>query len=50
MKDRHGDQMPRMPSFITGTGRTGDIERILVLGPTALRNATSSSWAESFHR
>ena len=31
-KARHGDQMPSMLSFITGPSRTGDIERILVLG------------------
>ncbi|MEO0040432.1 MAG: hypothetical protein RIS38_1380 [Verrucomicrobiota bacterium] len=29
---RHGDTMPSMLSFITGPSRTGDIERILVLG------------------
>ncbi|MGA0133471.1 MAG: LutC/YkgG family protein [Opitutales bacterium] len=29
---RHGDRMPSMLSFITGPSRTGDIERILVLG------------------
>ena len=31
-KARHGDRMPSMLSFITGPSRTGDIERILVLG------------------
>jgi L-lactate dehydrogenase complex protein LldG len=31
-KARLGDQMPSMLSFITGPSRTGDIERILVLG------------------
>jgi L-lactate dehydrogenase complex protein LldG len=31
-KDRHAGQMPSMLSFITGPSRTGDIERILVLG------------------
>lgn len=31
-KARHGEQMPSMLSFITGPSRTGDIERILVLG------------------
>lgn len=31
-KARHGDTMPSMLSFITGPSRTGDIERILVLG------------------
>jgi len=28
----HGEKMPSMLSFITGPSRTGDIERILVLG------------------
>jgi L-lactate dehydrogenase complex protein LldG len=32
MKDRHAGRMPSMLSFITGPSRTGDIERILVLG------------------
>jgi len=32
IKQRHGDQFPSMISFITGPSRTGDIERILVLG------------------
>ncbi|MEI6460546.1 MAG: LUD domain-containing protein [Verrucomicrobiota bacterium] len=32
MMVRHGEQMPSMLSFITGPSRTGDIERILVLG------------------
>jgi L-lactate dehydrogenase complex protein LldG len=31
-KQRHGGQLPSMLSFITGPSRTGDIERILVLG------------------
>jgi L-lactate dehydrogenase complex protein LldG len=31
-KARHGDRLPSMLSFITGPSRTGDIERILVLG------------------
>lgn len=31
-RQRHGDRMPSMLSFITGPSRTGDIERILVLG------------------
>ena len=30
--DRHAGRMPSMLSFITGPSRTGDIERILVLG------------------
>lgn len=32
VRQRHGGQMPSMLSFITGPSRTGDIERILVLG------------------
>ncbi len=32
MKQQHGGQLPSMLSFITGPSRTGDIERILVLG------------------
>lgn len=32
LKDRYGDAPPSLISFITGASRTGDIERILVLG------------------
>jgi L-lactate dehydrogenase complex protein LldG len=32
VRARHGGQLPSMLSFITGPSRTGDIERILVLG------------------
>jgi L-lactate dehydrogenase complex protein LldG len=32
IKQRHGPKFPSMISFITGPSRTGDIERILVLG------------------
>jgi len=32
VKQRHGAKYPSMISFITGPSRTGDIERILVLG------------------
>jgi len=32
IKQRHGAKFPSMISFITGPSRTGDIERILVLG------------------
>lgn len=32
IRQRHGGRMPSMLSFITGPSRTGDIERILVLG------------------
>lgn len=31
-RKRHSDRLPSMLSFITGPSRTGDIERILVLG------------------
>jgi L-lactate dehydrogenase complex protein LldG len=32
LRERHGEALPSMLSFITGPSRTGDIERILVLG------------------
>jgi L-lactate dehydrogenase complex protein LldG len=32
LRERHGNSFPSMLSFITGPSRTGDIERILVLG------------------
>jgi L-lactate dehydrogenase complex protein LldG len=32
IKERYGDSPPSLISFITGASRTGDIERILVLG------------------
>ena len=32
IKEKHGAKFPSMISFITGPSRTGDIERILVLG------------------
>ena len=32
VRERHGGRLPSMLSFITGPSRTGDIERILVLG------------------
>lgn len=32
VRERHGGRVPSMLSFITGPSRTGDIERILVLG------------------
>jgi L-lactate dehydrogenase complex protein LldG len=32
VRPRHGGRLPSMLSFITGPSRTGDIERILVLG------------------
>jgi len=32
VKKKYGNNYPSMISFITGPSRTGDIERILVLG------------------
>jgi L-lactate dehydrogenase complex protein LldG len=32
IQKKYGDNYPSMISFITGPSRTGDIERILVLG------------------
>ncbi|MCU0771817.1 MAG: LUD domain-containing protein [Verrucomicrobia bacterium] len=32
LREKYGDRFPSMISFITGPSRTGDIERILVLG------------------
>jgi L-lactate dehydrogenase complex protein LldG len=32
IKSKYGEKFPSMISFITGPSRTGDIERILVLG------------------
>jgi L-lactate dehydrogenase complex protein LldG len=32
LRERHSGGLPSMLSFITGPSRTGDIERILVLG------------------
>ena len=32
LRERHESALPSMLSFITGPSRTGDIERILVLG------------------
>jgi L-lactate dehydrogenase complex protein LldG len=32
VRQRYQSQMPSLLSFITGPSRTGDIERILVLG------------------
>lgn len=32
LRERYGDTLPSFISFITGASRTGDIERILVLG------------------
>jgi L-lactate dehydrogenase complex protein LldG len=32
LRDNYGDDLPSLMSFVTGPSRTGDIERILVLG------------------
>lgn len=32
LRERYGENLPSFTSFITGASRTGDIERILVLG------------------
>ena len=32
VRERHAGKLPSMLSFISGPSRTGDIERILVLG------------------
>ena len=40
LRDRYGDAYPSLLSFITGPSRTGDIERILVLGAHGPRRLT----------
>ena len=40
LRQRYGDHFPSMISFITGPSRTGDIERILVLGAHGPRQLT----------
>ncbi|GAB4172751.1 MAG: LUD domain-containing protein [Terrimicrobiaceae bacterium] len=40
VKQRYGANYPSMLSFITGPSRTGDIERILVLGAHGPKNLT----------
>ncbi len=39
VRKRYAPNWPSFLSFITGPSRTGDIERILVLAPTARRNS-----------
>jgi L-lactate dehydrogenase complex protein LldG len=41
---KHGDHWPSMVSFITGPSRTGDIERILVLGAHGPKKLTVVCW------
>lgn len=40
LKQRYGDKYPSFISFVTGPSRTGDIERILVLGAHGPRKLT----------
>jgi L-lactate dehydrogenase complex protein LldG len=40
LRERYGDDAPSLVSFVTGPSRTGDIERILVLGAHGPRKLT----------
>ena len=40
LKERYGKNYPSLMSFVTGPSRTGDIERILVLGAHGPKNLT----------
>lgn len=44
IKQRYGSNYPSMISFITGPSRTGDIERILVLGAHGPKRLTVLCW------
>lgn len=44
VKQRYGAHYPSMISFITGPSRTGDIERILVLGAHGPKRLTVLCW------
>jgi L-lactate dehydrogenase complex protein LldG len=44
LQDRYGANYPSMISFVTGPSRTGDIERILVLGAHGPKKLTVLCW------
>ncbi len=44
LREKYGANYPSMISFITGPSRTGDIERILVLGAHGPRRLTVLCW------
>jgi len=44
LKELHGPDYPSMISFVTGPSRTGDIERILVLGAHGPKQLTVICW------
>ena len=44
LQDRYGANYPSMISFVTGPSRTGDIERILVLGAHGPKKLTVLMW------
>ncbi len=44
VKQKYGGNYPSMISFITGPSRTGDIERILVLGAHGPKKLTIFCW------
>ena len=44
LQERYGTNAPSMISFVTGPSRTGDIERILVLGAHGPKRLTVICW------